>query len=331
MTLYLFSLHLDSCSKNTALQIYILVENGKRNFLNLVEGFTYTTKKGLICVLPARTSFPKPQGAIRLVSPIWKAPKRYKFSKILAIKRGKFSFIRASFFSSTVDLKHRSRDSAAYMNHMEALGRLASVASHEIRNPLTVATGYLQLMKKGMSPANAAYYNEVNESLKQINQVITRFLALDRKRAIIKQPDCVNRIIAGLWEQFSAQSSERGILLYFMLDDAIPATNVAPEELSQALIDLLQNAMDATEQGGILGITTHYQNHSILIRVSDSGMGITDGEKEQIFTPFYTTKKTGNGLGLPICLNIVEGHDGTMSVQSHKGVGTTITLVLPLL
>lgn len=282
-------------------------------------------------MLPARTSFPKPQGAIRLVSPIWKAPKRYKFSKILAIKRGKFSFISASFFNSTVILKHRSKDNSAYRNHMEALGRFASVVSHEIRNPLTVATGYLQLMKKGMSPANTVYYNEVNESLKQINQVITRLLALDRKRAIIKQPDCINRIITGLWEQFSAQSSERGILLYFMLDDAIPVTNVAPEELSQALGDLLQNAMDATEQGGILGITTHYQNHSILIRISDSGAGITDGEREHIFTPFYTTKKAGNGLGLPICLNIVEGHDGTMYVQSRKDVGTTITLVLPLM
>ena len=308
-----------------------MAENGKRNFLNLVEGFTYTTKKGLICVLPARTSFPKPQGAIRLVSPIRKAPKRCKFLKIFAIKRGKFSFIRASFFSSTANLKYRSRDRSAYMNHLEALGRFASVVSHEIRSPLTVATGYLQLMKKGMSPANAVYYNEVNESLKQINQVITRLLAMDRKRAIIKRPDCVNRIIAGLWEPFSAQSSERGILLYFMLDDTIPATNVACEELSQALADLLQNAMDATEQGGILGITTHYQNHSILIRISDSGTGITAGEKKCIFTPFYTTKKTGTGLGLPICLNIVESHDGTMSVQSCKGIGTTITLVLPLM
>ena len=293
----------------------------------MVEGFIYISKKGLICVLPARTSFQRPQGAIRLVSPIWKAPKRYRIAKILTIKRGKFSFIPASFLGAAVDFNHRPKDT----DHMEALGRFASVVSHEIRNPLTVATGYLQLMKKGLSPANTVYYHEINESLKQINQVITRLLALDRKRAVIKRPDSINRIIASLWEQFSAQTSERGILLYFMLDDSIPSCHIAPEELSQAIVDLLQNAMEASEQGGILGITTHYQNHSVIIRISDSGTGLTDGEQNKMFTPFYTTKKTGNGLGLPICMNIVEGHEGTMSVQSKKDVGTTITLVLPLM
>lgn len=278
-------------------------------------------------MLPARTSFQRPQGALRLVSPIWKAPKRYRIAKILTIKRGKFSFIPASFLGAAVDFNHRPKDTV----HMEALGRFASVISHEIRNPLTVATGYLQLMKKGSSPADTVYYQEINESLKQINQVITRLLALDRKRAVIKRPDSINRIVASLWEQFSVQTSERGILLYFMLDDSIPSCHIAPEELSQVIVDLLQNAMDATEQGGILGITTHYQNHSVIIRISDSGTGLTDGEQNKIFTPFYTTKKTGNGLGLPICLNIVEDHEGTMSVQSRKDVGTTITLVLPLM
>lgn len=282
-------------------------------------------------MLPARTSFPRPLGAIRLVSPIWKAPKRYRISKIFSIKRGRFSFIPAALPDTASDSNCKRNGADANLHQMETLGHFASVISHEIRNPLTVATGYLQLMKKGLSPTHAVYYNEVTESLKQINQVIARLLALDKKRAIVKQHDSVNRIIADLWDQLSAQTSERGLLLYFMLDDTIPASKIATEEVSQAIIDLLQNAMDATEQGGILGITTHYQDHSILIRISDSGTGITDGEQEKIFAPFYTTKKTGNGLGLPICLNIMEGHQGNICIQSRQDVGTTVTLVLPLM
>ncbi len=102
------------------------------------------------------------------------------------------------------------------------------------------------------------------------------------------------------------------------------------EKLTQALINIMKNGMQAMEQGGVLRIEAHGLRERVEITISDSGTGIPPDQMEKIFNYYYTTKEKGVGLGLPIAHRIIEAHQGQLKVESQIGIGTKVTIVLPI-
>jgi signal transduction histidine kinase len=103
------------------------------------------------------------------------------------------------------------------------------------------------------------------------------------------------------------------------------------EKLTQAFINIMKNGMQAMEKGGVLRIETHAFKDRVSVVISDSGSGISPDQMDKIFNYYYTTKEKGVGLGLPIAHRIIEAHGGQLTVESKVGVGTKVTITLPIL
>lgn len=215
----------------------------------------------------------------------------------------------------------------AEMGNMERLslvGQMAASITHEIRNPMAVVRGFMQLMKQKSAGHMDDYYNIVMEELDRANGIINDFLSLAQNRIVEKEKlhlhDLIHHILPLLW----ADANLRGQVIELDLQDNVPVLLLNPKEMKQLFLNLARNAMEAMDEKGVLTISTNYHEHLSIIelRVQDTGMGIPDPIKDKLFEPFYTTKTKGTGLGLALCLSIVERHDGTIRVESETGKGT---------
>jgi signal transduction histidine kinase len=128
------------------------------------------------------------------------------------------------------------------------------------------------------------------------------------------------------------QAAFNDVMLEQSLAEDLPATNMDKDQLEQAIINLILNAIEATDSGGKVAISTRlvHVTDTIELEVSDSGKGISEENMARIFDPFFTTSESGTGLGLAITHGIVEQHGGTIEVDSKLGQGTSFTIRLPL-
>jgi signal transduction histidine kinase len=123
---------------------------------------------------------------------------------------------------------------------------------------------------------------------------------------------------------------ERGIKLIKGPSEPIPEYNFDPQQLKQVLVNLVKNAAEAMPQGGRITLSTRLQPSHLEIEVADTGEGMPEELVENIFTPYFTTKSKGSGLGLVISRNIIKAHEGEIRVSSTPGQGSTFTIQLPL-
>ena len=100
--------------------------------------------------------------------------------------------------------------------------------------------------------------------------------------------------------------------------------------LKQAFLNLILNALQAMPQGGVLTVESGLSNGMVVVRIADTGVGISEENRKRLFSPFFTTKKNGTGLGLAITYRIIENHHGTIDVASEPGKGTTFTVKIPV-
>ena len=119
------------------------------------------------------------------------------------------------------------------------------------------------------------------------------------------------------------------IQLVTRLAGNLPQVSFDPNQMKQVLINLVKNALEAMDTGGVITLTTMALDDQVRLAVQDTGKGIEPEIIADIFNPFFTTKKTGTGLGLAVINKIIEDHHGTITVESNKGQGTTFTVQLP--
>jgi len=212
-----------------------------------------------------------------------------------------------------------------------ALGRMAAGIAHEIRNPLGTLRGFAQYFAKlGEEDSQAKEYSELMVGeVDRLNRTISALLQFARPR----EPEPVEMDLGDLLRHTSRllQDDFAARSLKFQLD--LPTGKVTftadSDLLTQLLINLLQNAQAATDTGGEIRLGAEAQDTEIRLWVEDSGKGMTPEEQERMFDPFFTTRKTGTGLGLAMVQQIVEQHGGHIDVKSAPGKGTTVTVVLP--
>ncbi|WP_246014483.1 two-component system sensor histidine kinase NtrB [Paenibacillus rhizophilus] len=218
------------------------------------------------------------------------------------------------------------------LDHVERLtlvGQMAAGITHEIRNPMAVVRGFLQLMREKSSSDMDSYYQIVMDELDRANSIITDFLSLAQSGISSKEDGNLHDVIEELAPLLWADANLRGQSVELKLCDSLPVLRLNIKEIKQVVLNLGRNAMEAMEPKGVLTLETRCESGMVELLVKDTGCGMSEMELEKLFVPFFTTKDQGTGLGLPLCLSIVERHGGTISVDSRTGAGTVFTVSFP--
>lgn len=222
------------------------------------------------------------------------------------------------------DMLERSRRHAA-------LGRMAAGIAHEIRNPLGTLRGFAQYFaRSGKSDPKAEEYSELMvEEVDRLDRTVSALLQFARPR----EPEWKDVDMGELLKRSAAflkpDIENRQIEFHLDLPEETVRTSADPDLLLQVLLNLLQNSLAAVSDNDLIELGLREEEGHLRIRVRDTGKGMTSEERAQMFDPFFTTRKDGTGLGLAVVQQIVEQHNGRIEVESKKGRGTCVDLILP--
>ncbi len=217
---------------------------------------------------------------------------------------------------------------------LASIGRLSAGVAHEINNPLTTVLTTAMLLQEDTDP-KTPLYGELETIIKETmrcRSIVTALLDFARQKSPQMKRCSINVIAAETAMLIRKQSAFKDIELKLDLDQTVPPLLMDAQQITQALINLIQNAIESTEPGGTIGIRTELGagKKNVRIYVTDTGTGIPAGLLEQVFEPFFTTKDSGTGLGLAITHGIIVQHGGGIEVASQPNQGTTFTITLPI-
>ncbi len=220
-------------------------------------------------------------------------------------------------------------------DRLAAVGEMATGLAHEIRNPLSAIKGAVQCLDPKTLPSDAnSMLTVIVEEVDRLNHVVGQFLDYARPGSVELDHVDMHDILTRTLKLLEPEPLLQNIHIDLEFEPDLPLVRANAVQLKQVFLNLIRNAAQAMPQGGTLGISTARREtrhgDTVLVRFSDTGMGIDDADLPNIFVPFFTTKQGGTGLGLPICDKIIAGFGGSIIVRSRKGQGTAFTVRLPV-
>lgn len=226
------------------------------------------------------------------------------------------------FATDVTDLR-KAEKNLVLLDKYNLLSSMAASIAHEVRNPMTTIKGFLQLMGKNQSfQTRQEIVSLMISELDRANGIISEYLSLASTRFVSKEYLQLNRIIEQLLPLLEADAAVYGIEVVVDLQADKPIF-VDQKEIRQLLLNLTRNAIQAMNKGGVLTIRTSKVDGFVNLEVIDQGHGIPKEAHDLVFTPFYTTKDNGTGLGLAVCRSIADHHGATIRFDSDSS-GTTV-------
>jgi signal transduction histidine kinase len=242
----------------------------------------------------------------------------------------------------TIALRHemaerqRLEREAQRTQHFALLGRLAAGVSHEIRNPLSAIFLHVDVLEEELrqpSPASAAdlaqTLTEIKTQLARLDDLLQDYLSLARVATSERTPQDLGVAIQAWAQEWQPLATSQRVSLQLEGMERLGTVPFHASTLRRALLNLVQNALDAMPQGGTLTLRGAGTAAQVQLQVCDTGSGIPAEQLPHIFEPLYTTKPEGTGLGLYLMQEIMAAHGGRVTVESVVGQGTTFTLALP--
>ena len=218
------------------------------------------------------------------------------------------------------------------LDRLAALGRFASSVAHEIRNPLTgIATG-VQYLSRGF-PDGDKRHDDVAFILREVtrlNTIIQDLFTASKPRELQLAPVALKEVVGRALRGLKPAPEEAGVTIVLEDADPWPTVMADSDQLQQVLLNLIQNAVQATPAGGRVAVRVRPSAIGHTIEIEDTGAGIAPEHLPRIFDPFFTTRAKGTGLGLFVAHAIVQRHQGSIEVESQPGVGTRFQVLLPL-
>jgi signal transduction histidine kinase len=248
----------------------------------------------------------------------------------------------SSAFNEMIDRLNMMRDEIkrAHRHDMERADKLASVGelaagmAHEIKNPIAGISNALQVFMDDMDrdSVEKPIFEEMLVQLKRVNQAVNNLLSYSKPQKPNNEFVDISRVIERAINLTKQSALRTHVAIHQNVTEKLPDVYVDPKQIEQVLVNIIMNAIQATQKHGKIYITKTIDDSSneIVVRVTDNGEGISEENLEKIFRPFYTSKHKGTGLGLAICDNIVNQHGGRLEVQSNEGEGSVFSIVLPL-
>jgi PAS domain S-box-containing protein len=231
-------------------------------------------------------------------------------------------------------LEKRAADAEA----LSAMATLALNLAHEIRNPLNAAVLQLHLLGRYLdkldipSEARDTLHKKgaiVGAEIGRLNRLLTEFLELARPRSIAPQPVAFGALVDTVVDLERDSAAARGVRIERHITSNGAIVRGDAEKLKQVVLNLVVNALEAMKDGGTLAVRVFGEGDSVVLALEDTGPGMDAQVLAQVFDPFFTTKEAGTGLGLSIVRKIVDQHAGEVRIESERGKGTRVRVVLP--
>lgn len=223
--------------------------------------------------------------------------------------------------SAITDITERVRleTEVARLDRLYLVGEMAAGIAHEIRNPMTTVRGFLELSKSDPEHLAVKYVDLMLSELDRANSIITEFLNLAKNKVSDQKQQSLNPIIEGLYPLIQAEALMNDKFVSLELSE-VPELYLDEKEISQLVLNIALNGLEAMKSGGKLTLKTYPENNAAVLEIKDEGTGIKPELLEAIGTPFFTTKDTGTGLGLAICYSVAERHRAIIDLNtSEKG------------
>lgn len=234
---------------------------------------------------------------------------------------------------SDITSRRQSERERLFSEKMAVSGRLIRMLAHEVRNPLTNITLSAEQLESEFEDEEMSFYTQIiKRNCGRINELITQLLQSSRPGEVNLGPGDMREVM----DEALAAADDRFHLKKIRIEkrygDDIPQINLDKTSLQLAYLNLINNAIEAVEEGeGVLTVSLLMQSSELKVLIADNGCGISEEVMQQIFEPYFTGKKTGMGVGLATTLSIVHSHGGRIDVQSEAGAGTVFTLSFPLM
>jgi PAS domain S-box-containing protein len=232
--------------------------------------------------------------------------------------------------------KHREAESRQ-AEKLDALMTLAAGVAHEVGNPLNSLGIHMQLMSGEVEDIPKAKREKLEnlvrvsqDEVKRLDMIIRQFLSVLRPTKLNLEETNLNQLLENVIGFMYYEISEQKIAIVKKFDERVPMTLVDESQLRQAFFNIIKNAIQAMPDGGTLSVKTDLKGSDIEIVFTDDGVGISGEKLGKVFDPYYTTKKSGSGLGLMIVYKIVKDHNGKIEIDSEPGEGAKVKITLPV-
>lgn len=223
------------------------------------------------------------------------------------------------------------------MQRLAQLGALLAGFAHEVRNPLSTIGLNLQLVLEDFHEPETPRDKRTQKRLatvegevRRLQKILEEFLSFARAPEPRLAPVQLNDRLQALVDFHEPEFRDAGVALRYFPGADLPPVPADWNHLQAAVANLLRNAREATPQGGQVLVSAVREGSWVAVRITDTGAGIPAQLQPRVFDPYFSTKKTGTGLGLPTVRRVAEEHGGTLTLESEVGKGTQFTLRLPL-
>lgn len=210
------------------------------------------------------------------------------------------------------------------LDRLNLIGEMAAGIAHEIRNPMTTVSGFLQVARSNSEGLPKEIVDLMLEELSRANSIITEFLNLAKNKVSDKKIQDLNTIIEALFPLIQAEALRSRKQAVLDLHDC-PNISVDEKEIRQLILNIVLNGLDSMSSGGQLTIKTYAEEQAVILEIKDQGIGISSEILEKIGTPFFTTKENGTGLGLAICYSVAERHQADIDIETGDA-GSTFSI-----
>ncbi len=271
-----------------------------------------------------------------LVTPVFEAD-RVRAVAVVANKRENYDSSDVKYHTLLLENlrkiieREEVRKRLSHMESLAAMGSSVSCLAHDMKTPLTAIGGFAGLVHKRMEGANPdrSKLKIVIHETRRLEAMLENILDFSRPIHFEKSFMEMDEVVRGSIHLLDMEAKKRDLSLRIVIDPSLPRALIDPFRIERALLNLAINAMHSSPRGETVIIHVHARRAELLLDVIDHGAGIDPEKRKDIFTPFFTTKKNGTGLGLPIVKKIVEAHNGWISIRDNPDGGLTFRVGLP--
>ncbi|MDD3815878.1 MAG: ATP-binding protein [Desulfocapsaceae bacterium] len=230
------------------------------------------------------------------------------------------------------DRKKAEHEELLKSESLAAMGKAISSVAHDMKTPLIAIGGFTRMVQRRLDKDDPSFekLRIVMQETERLENMVKQMLHFAKPLELDLAEGDVNAVIEQSLVVLENSGARRDVSIVTELDLSIPLLSMDAAKMEQVILNLIFNAVQASSDGEVVRVKSSVDDQYIKIDIIDCGCGIPDDKKDQIFMPFYTTKKEGTGLGLAIVKKIVEAHDGRLDFQSNPGGGVTFSVSLPL-
>jgi PAS domain S-box-containing protein len=225
--------------------------------------------------------------------------------------------------------KMRTEETLRKTEKLSMVGELAAGIAHEIRNPLTTIKGFVQLLSQSEESKNLLYSDIILEEIDRINFIVSEFMVFAKPQTYYFSECNITEILDSVIKFLEAEAVLKNVIINY--DNSFENVFISGEknQLKQVFLNVIKNGIEAMPNGGVISVSITSSHSEITVTIKDNGIGMSEDQIRKLGEPFFTTKDTGNGLGLMVSYKIIQNHKGNITVHSDMNNGTNFVITFP--